>query len=59
MRSTPLGQNWVVHYSGKGGERGIGFTDHYSKLPFIIQLLLEDGAENIYIVDKTFYKDEE
>lgn len=59
MRQTPIGQKWVIHYSCSDGQRGMGLTDDFKFLPQMIALLLEDGAKNIYIIDKTFYKDDE
>ncbi len=59
MRSTPVGQKWIIKYQDKDGKQGMGMTDHYSKLPFCIQLLSEKEVTNLTITDETFYKDEE
>jgi len=59
MRSTPVGQKWVVRYNHSNGEPGMGMTDHYNKLPFVIQLLYEQEAKNIVIEDYTLFKEDE
>ena len=59
MKRTPLGQEWLVRYHDKDGNNGLALTEHYSKLPCMIEFLIGDGARNIVIFDKTFYKDEE
>ncbi len=58
MKNTPVGQSWVIRYRNKDETEGVGLTDHYSKLPFCIQLLLEIDATNITIEDETFYEDQ-
>jgi hypothetical protein len=59
MRSTPVGQKWVIRYKHKSGEPGLALTDHYSKLPFVIQVLYEKEASHIIIEDETIFKEDE
>lgn len=58
MRTTPVGQKWVVTYTTKTGDHCMGMTDHYKMLPNMITDLLLLECRNIHIVDKTFYKDD-
>lgn len=58
MRTTPVGQKWVVTYTNKNGQYCMGMTDHYKMLPNMITDLLLLECNNICIVDKTFYKDD-
>lgn len=59
MRTTPIGQKWVVKYHCRDGQLGMGLADHFRCLPQMIEVLMADGAYNIVIFDKTYYKDDE
>lgn len=59
MRTTPIGQKWVVYYNHPNGERHMGLTDHYKMLPNMITELLLMGCSNIQIIDETIYKDDD
>ncbi len=52
-----IGQKWIVRYHEPDGTPGMGMTNHYNNLPIMLRLLLDKGAKNIVIFDKTIYKE--
>lgn len=59
MRTTPVGQKWIVNFIDFEGEKSMGITDDYSNLPEMIKFILDTNGKNIVITDETIYKDDE